>query len=462
MSSPSHPAHNRHPLERREFLRQVTCWGVGAAFSPPLEAWGARSAAVAPGDGYGPLAPVKDEATGLPLLQLPHGFRYISFGWTGDVLDDGLRTPGAHDGMAAFASRGRVRLIRNHELTQGPAANRAALTYDRAAGGGTTTLEFDPAQGAWLGGQLSLTGTVRNCAGGPTPWGSWLTCEEALDEPRTGQPFTRKHGYVFEVPLEGLPTCEPLVAMGRFVHEAVAVDPATGIIYETEDARRAGLYRFVPKNRERLADGGTLEMLALAGRPRFDTRTSQPLGVSYPVTWVPIEHPDRGHATERADGGGVFEQGHARGGAIFARLEGAWYSDGKVHVTATSGGDAAMGQVWELDLAAQTLRLVYESTGAHLLNMPDNICVSPRGGLVLCEDGTANPCVHGLTATGQLFTFARNNVMLSGETRGIVGDFRRREFAGATYSPDGQWLFVNIQTPGITFAITGPWSSGLI
>ncbi|HEX7778193.1 MAG TPA: alkaline phosphatase PhoX, partial [Vicinamibacterales bacterium] len=297
MESNSNVARNRSRLQRREFLRQVTCLGMGAAFSAPLDAWRARAGAPAPGDDYGLLAPVKDEVTGLPLLQLPNGFRYISFGWTGDALDDGLRTPGAHDGMAAFASRGgRVRLIRNHEVTQGPAAKVPTRTYDPSAGGGTTTLEFDPARGAWLSAHVSLTGTVRNCAGGPTPWGSWLTCEETLEEPRAGQPFTRKHGYVFEVPLEGAPSCEPLVAMGRFVHEAVAVDPATGAIYETEDSRRAGLYRFQPKNRERLADGGSLEMLALAGRPRFDTRTSQPAGATYSITWVPIENPDQGRA----------------------------------------------------------------------------------------------------------------------------------------------------------------------
>ena len=430
----------------------------------PLEAWVARSgSAPAPVDGYGPLAPVKDEATGLPSLELPRGFRYVSFGWTGDELIDGGRTPGAHDGMAAFAWRpGRVRLIRNHEVARGSSPGPAALTYDPAAGGGTTTLEFDVNDGAWVSGRLSLGGTVRNCAGGPTPWRTWLTCEESIVQPGADQPFKRSHGYIFEVPLDGAPTCEPIVAMGRFVHEAVAIDPATGIVYETEDARRAGLYRFLPKNRENLAQGGALEMLAMAGKPRFDTRKSQPAGVTYPISWVPIEQPDRAHATERAEGGGVFEQGWERGGAVFARLEGAWYGGGKVYVTATSGGDADMGQVWELDVSKQTIRLLYESPNAGVLNMPDNICVSPRGGLVLCEDGTQSPCVRGLTTDGQLFTFARNNVLLAGETRGITGDFRSSEFAGATYSPDGKWLFLNIQSPGITFAITGPWADGLL
>jgi secreted PhoX family phosphatase len=121
-----------------------------------------------------------------------------------------------------------------------------------------------------------------------------------------------------------------------------------------------------------------------------------------------------------------------------------------------------MGQVWELDIKAQQVRVVYQSPGEGTLNMPDNITVSPRGGLVLCEDGTANPCVHGLTRDGRIFRFVRNNVVLTGERNGIKGDFRNREFAGATFSPDGEWLFLNIQSPGITLAITGPWQKGLV
>jgi uncharacterized protein len=375
MTVPSDSSSNLPSLQRRQFLRQASLLGA-AAFSVPLEAWVARSrSGTAPGDGYGPLTPVKDEATGLSLLELPSGFRYVTFGWTGDELVDGWRTPGAHDGMAAFAWRpGRVRLIRNHEVALGPALGAAALTYDPAAGGGTTTLEFDVTEGTWVSGRLSLGGTVRNCAGGPTPWRSWLTCEESLVQPGAGQAYTRRHGYVFEVPLDGAPTCEPIVAMGRFVHEAVAIDPASGIVYETEDARRAGLYRFLPKDRERLAEGGALEMLAMAGKPRFDTRKSQRVGMTYSIAWVPIEQPDRAHASERADGGGVFEQGWANGAATFARLEGACYSAGKVYVTATSGGDADMGQVWELDPARETIRLVYESPRAGVLNMPDKCC----------------------------------------------------------------------------------------
>jgi secreted PhoX family phosphatase len=201
-------------------------------------------------------------------------------------------------------------------------------------------------------------------------------------------------------------------------------------------------------------------MLAVRGRARADLRTGQLTRVPMGVYWVDIDVPD----VKRPGQGGrtVFDQGRQAGGAMFARLEGAWYADGRIYVTSTSGGNAKMGQVWELITGADQLSLVYESPGMHELNMPDNLTVSPRGGLVLCEDGTANPCVHTLTREGQIVRFARNNVRLDGERNGIRGDFTTSEIAGATFSPDGQWLFLNLQHPGFTVGITGPWERGPI
>ena len=408
--------------------------------------------------GYGPLSPVADGTTGLPLLHLPPGFRYVTFGWTGDPLDGGLVTPAWHDGMAAFpAANGLVRLVRNHELRDGVAFAPRPL-YDPNGGGGTTTLDFDPATGELAGAHASLTGTAVNCAGGPTPWGSWLTCEETVLGPGGDPDYELPHGYIFEVPADGAAgaTAEPYRAMGRFVHEAIAIDPATGIVYETEDQRAAGLYRFLPEQPGNLAGGGRLEMLAIDGAPGYDTRTGQTAGTWHPVTWAPIADPD---PTEIASDS-LYRQGIAGGAATFARLEGIWHGGGRIYIVSTSGGDADAGQVWEYDPAGERILLLFESPGTDVLDMPDNITVSPRGGLVLCEDGPTENYVRGLTLDGGIFPFAKNNVVLEGERNAIAGDFRDREFAGAVYSPAGDWLFVNVQTPGITCAITGPWANG--
>ncbi len=450
-------------LSRRGFLQTAH----GLALSGPLSAFHERltkdDAGTRPAAGYGRIRPARDAATGLELLQIPEGFRYLSFSWRGDPIEDGLVAPGAHDGMAAFAGpAGRVRLVRNHELDSDTGRFAGGPTYDPQAGGGTTTLEFNPADGSFTRAWASLCGTSRNCAGGPTPWGSWLTCEETLVEPRPANGFTRTHGYVFEVPSDGKATGQPLTALGRFVHEAVAVDPAHGIVYLTEDHGTAGFYRFVPRTPGRLAEGGALEMLAVDGRPRFDTRRGQRPGMKLPVHWVPIRDPERPHRDPRlGDAQGVSSQGFEQGAAIFARLEGAWYGGGFVYFDATSGGNAGSGQVWEYSPAQTELRLVFESPGPSVLNKPDNLTVSPRGGIAICEDGSdQTQRIHGLTRDGQLFPFVRNNLVLKGERHGYRGDFRDREFTGVTFSPDGRWLFFNIQSPGITFALTGPWEDG--
>ena len=174
------------------------------------------------------------------------------------------------------------------------------------------------------------------------------------------------------------------------------------------------------------------------------------------MSWAPIDDPDPAEVAEDS----VFAQGAAAGGATFARLEGTWYGDGRIYIVSTTGGEAEAGQVWEYEPGAERLRLVFESPGKDVLDMPDNLCVSPRGALVLCEDGADENFVRGLTRDGVIFPFAKNNVLLAGERNGLAGDFRNREFAGATYSPDGRWLFFNAQTPGITFAVTGPWADG--
>ena len=457
----------RPMISRRNFLLST---GL-AAFAAPLHAFQARLWA---GDslralGYGPLVPAVDQTTGLKLLELPEGFRYLSLGWTGDAMASGTLIPAKHDGMAAFAAKdGLVALVRNHEVGAPAPDQRSPAAfghrpYDPTCGGGTTTTLFDPKKETVVRVTASLSGTIVNCAGGPTPWGSWLSCEETLIDPKRNAGTTKPHGYIFEVPHDGVSNGRPITGMGRFWHEAIAVDPATGIVYETEDRTTAGLYRFIPKKKGQLAEGGTLQALAIKGKAQLDTRFNQRRDAHYDVEWVDIPDPGRAHVDEEEwDTRGVFQQALDGGAATFGRLEGASFGNGKLFVTATNGGEARMGQVWEYDPASSTLRLVIESPGPEILAMPDNIALSPRGGLAICEDGPTIQRIQGLTRDGQLLLLARNNIVLNGEKNGFRGDFRTFEFAGVTYSPDGRWLFVNVQNPGVTFAITGPWGDGML
>ena len=406
-----------------------------------------------------------DQTTGLPLLRLPPGFSYWSWGWAGDLMSDGKATPAQHDGMGIIANRdGILTICRNHEESGcNGAFGNSQLTYDQRAAGGCVNLEFDTIQKQWLSAKCSLSGTLKNCAGGPTPWGSWLSCEETVlqngdrdDDIRLT--LDRPHGYIFEVKADDHQMPEPIKAMGRFVHEAVAVDPSTGIVYETEDRKPAGFYRFIPSIPGNLKAGGKLQMMRIAGSP--DLIRNAVKGCMYEVDWVSIDDPDRAHSPGTEDEGGVFSQGQVQGGTSFQKLEGCWWGDDRCYFVASHGGRSGKGQVWAYTPSNETLHLVFESPGSDILDCPDNICVSPRGGLLLCEDGDRVPQkLQVLSPAGLLSEFAENNVVLAGERNGLTGNFRDSEWAGATFSPDGEWLFVNIQTPGITFAITGDWNS---
>jgi len=459
-------------FDRRDFIRK-SAMASGVLLAPslsgliscaePLASNGEPSLRKAQkGEGgYGPLSPSKDVGD---IISIPRGFHAALLGTAGDEMIGGT-VPNAFDGMAAFAAgAGLVRLVRNHELRDTPALSPRPFggsPYDSLAPAGNTTVEVNvrPDGKASVVKQFaSLTGTFVNCAGGTTPWGSWITCEETVAG--TGAGWQKNHGYNFEIPAsaDGVVTPVPLKAMGRFEHEALATDPATGWIYQTEDRTPSGFYRFKPAVPGQLAQGGTLEALAVVGVDGYDTKTNQPLLTPRAIRWVKIDQPDSDAGT--LPSGFVYNQGFAKGAAQFARLEGCWYGDNSIFFNATSGGDARAGQVWQYHIGREELQLIFESPSAAVLNSPDNICVSPRGGIVICEDGSGTNFVRGLTRSGAVFDLVRNNLNDS-------------EWAGACFSPQGRTLFVNIQgetrplqnpsgNKGMTFAIWGPWDSGAL
>lgn len=438
-------------LSRRKFFTLAGASAAGTLMMSPLQALYAKKANGESvfGGGYGPLVPDPNK-----LLDLPRGFQYQAFSRTGEIMSDGSPVPGGHDGMAAFPGpQNTVILVRNHELSPNSTTQVVGPNpYDPLCKGGTTTLQVGPNR-QLVKHYASLSGTYRNCAGGPTPWGSWITCEENTSTPAANRPgnatnVSQLHGYNFEVPAQAKAPVNPvpLVAMGRFNHEAVAIDPRTGIVYETEDQRDSLLYRFLPSQRNNLRAGGTLQALKIKNMPQAKTFAGFPKGQPMPVEWVTIDNPDPATDTVRVEGFG-------KGAAQFARGEGIWYGNGEVYFCCTNGGSVdangrpnGFGQVWRYLPDRNTIELFVEAKSADELDGPDNIVVAPHGDLIVCEDGNDEQFVVGVTRNGELYRLAKN----------AIND---REFAGACFSPDGQTLFVNIQTPGITFAIWGPWRS---
>ncbi len=526
-------------VDRRTFLQGAAAAAVAAG---PLQGLVAR-AALAEGRGsgrggrvgYGALHPTASSNTGEVLLHLPRGFHYDVFGKAGTPMADGQPVPISHDGMASFTwGRGRIRMIRNHEVLPSDDAAQAAFggdtvqAYDAQGPGGCTTMELTP-RGRLLRSWVSLSGTAMNCAGGAMPWGSWISCEETvLGTDATvnflGQTtdLQQDHGYIFEVPAARGPdsgaATPPIRSAGRFNHEAVAWG-GDGWLYLTEDNFNgpSGFYRYRPPNDPMqtgaLEDGGQLQVLVVdpAGQVPVlptgaaDLRGQVGDGTSFRTRWVdiPVPDPEPGSfvlgdyvpieptsqvlttyelpasPTDVQMSRAVALQGYALGAANFARIEGCWYGDGKIFFNATAGGAPASegrddtevrrgngnGQVWSYDVGDGTLTLLVEADNPPdsddaILDGPDNITLSPGGGLVICEDGDGANFLRGVTMEGEVFDLART-------AEGI-----ETEFAGGNFSPIGNVLFVNMQDvttddmpdglTGLTVAIWGPFARGAL
>lgn len=496
-------------LSRRQFSLMAGA-AAAATAAAPLGLLNARRAEADPVcasasfsvDGFGPISPKvplnseelgnvagAGDLRGVPLLQLPEKFEYTAISIRGDLMSDGVPVPGDHDGMACFRGRrGTHVLVRNHELS--PAESEAGdqtgclapngQQYDPfqngaagLGGGGTSTVVVDD-NGRVVEDFVSLGGTIRNCAGGPAPWGSWISCEENVSTPANNDEVTVKHGYNFEVPSRLREAVEPvpLVDMGRFNHEAVSVDPFSGVVYQTEDRGDSAWYAFVPKRRrprrfghlqrggrlfaiviepnQRGCDGSYLPTTEAQGTQVVDTRglargasgSMLPfLGMPLRARFIRLEDVDPEEDTLR------FEA-QAKGGALFWRGEGAWYHRGKHYWVCSGAGDAGEGQVWCYDPRRRTATLIVESTSENLLDGPDNMTVARDGTIYLCEDGSSgtegepnfSQRLVGVNVEGGLFNLALNNLDTS-------------EFAGACFSRDNRWLFVNSQGVGITYAI---------
>jgi secreted PhoX family phosphatase len=446
-------------FSRRNFIRTgaLTVASAGSLANVILATSPAAARGRRPFRGYGELVADPNQ-----LLDLPRGFQYRVLSQEGDAMGSGV-VPGSHDGMASFDARfGGTWLVRNHEIGRDdvdedgalPVAQIPGATYDPDGTGGTTTLLVAPNR-RLLDHRVSLAGTVTNCAGGPTPWDTWLTCEEDDDV------LSKPHGYVFEVdPVRG-GNPEPIRAMGRFEHEAAAFD-RRGRVYLTEDAGEPHgcFYRFEPnqplRGRGSLHAGGNLAAMALPRLGGTDLSIVQAPGTVLPVRWVNVPNVDPGE-----DDATVREQVIALGATPIQKAEGVWTGlDGEIWFVSSRGDgpdaedpedvSAAVhaGQIWRYDPHRQTMELVVIFPAGSTFDGPDNITAGPHGFALACTDGEDEQWLVGITDDGGTFAFAKNP----------VGD---DEFAGATFSPDGQTLYVNIQgSPARTFAIWGPWSRG--
>lgn len=423
-----------------------------------------RIVAVKNSVGFGPLMADPNK-----LLDLPKGFSYSIISELSKPMSDGLAVADRADGMGCLPfDEDRVVLIRNHELKPSHIDKqpdpirtfRSEDAYDTYANGvalpgGTTNIIYNLKTKQVEQEFVSLIGTIRNCAGGITPWNTWLSCEESVAKPDGD--ISKQHGYIFEVPANATSTVKavPLKTMGRFNHEAAAVDPKTGIVYLTEDRGDSLFYRFIPKAYGKLAEGGQLQALVIKSKPQFDTRNWQENSIALSVwldtEWIDITNPESPEDDLRI-------QGFDKGAALFARGEGIHWGDDELYFCCTNGGQKQLGQIMRYQPSVHEgtnqeagkpgrIQLFLESEDKSLFNFGDNLVVTPFGDLIVCEDqytDVVDNHLRGVTLEGELYNFARLH--------------EQTELAGACFSPDGSTMFVNVYSPTKTLAIEGPWS----
>ncbi|MBL1429961.1 MAG: DUF839 domain-containing protein [Robiginitomaculum sp.] len=473
-------------LSRRNVLKVSAISAAFGGLSTLTACADKRQAPVLTIDKYGKLIP---DPKGI--LDLPKGFAYKILSRVGEKMDDGLLVPADPDGMAAFAGKdGTTILLRNHEINDrdllkeegaggksiSPFGKNDELIdkvdkskiYDfhsngRAMAGGVTGLVIDPGPLHVKHQWLALVGTYDNCAGGITPWKSWITCEEATK--RAGENCNEDHGWGFEVlpdPELGLQKPVPLKGLGRFKHEAAAIDPATGIVYLTQDdwKHHSLLYRFVPEVPGEMTEAGRFQALKIKDQPARDTRNwprSKGKKIKanqwLEVEWIDVED-------SHNPNNDIEDRGVANGAAIFTRGEGIWFGDKELFFACTDGGAKKLGQIWRYvpselegtefeDSKPGRLQLFFESPDAMVMEACDNLTITPWGDLLICEDeyseGNGDNYLRGITPEGKIYTLARSALK------------KKSEFCGACFGPDGKTLYFNLQQEGLTFAVRGPW-----
>ena len=314
--------------------------------------------------------------------------------------------------------------MRNHELGEGndiPAGTvigDPSTAWDRQAPGGTVTLEVDGTNGELivaldqpqrhrheLRGHADAVGHLAHVRGDRRRASTPATASRTATCSRSTRRTTRRCSR------------SPYKKLGRFLHEAGAVDPATGVVYLTEDEGPDGFYRFIPEQPGNLRKG-VLQMLRVKGQPKYNTIVGQTVGEVLECNWVTIDDPDPANAERNASA--VFQQGRAKGGAKFLGGEGCTYRDGSVVFGSSDGGDAGLGQIWSYTPTAERrrartsegeLELLFESQAKGQLDGPDNMTTSPGGAIVIAEDGNLKSnFVKALLPNGTMIDVAENLV----------------------------------------------------